>query len=268
MAGDWIKLETTTPDKPEVFQMADDLGIDPDEVLGKLIRVWIWADQQTFDGHAARVTETGLDRVSGVKGFAKSMRACAWLADSDVGLTFPNFDRHNGNTAKTRALALKRKQIERSKVSRAQRDKNAPIEKEKENNNKARTLRCAESDLAFAKEMFSKVREVAPKAKTPNFTKWANDIRLLREDGNTLAEIREVFAYANADREPNKGGFCWATNCKCPRTLRKQFAEIHTKMVSAKRTKSKRHTVPPDSSNEVRRRKAEIAAKRKQEAVA
>jgi len=39
MAGDWIKLEHTTPDKPEVFAMADTLGIDPDAVTGKLCRV-------------------------------------------------------------------------------------------------------------------------------------------------------------------------------------------------------------------------------------
>jgi hypothetical protein len=52
MAGDWIKFDTSTPDKPEVFEMAAELGIDPDAVVGKLLRVWKWFDQQTTDGNA------------------------------------------------------------------------------------------------------------------------------------------------------------------------------------------------------------------------
>jgi DNA replication protein DnaT len=51
MAGEWIKIQTVTPDKPEVFVIADRLGIDPDAVVGKLVRLWIWADQQTTDGN-------------------------------------------------------------------------------------------------------------------------------------------------------------------------------------------------------------------------
>ena len=30
MAGDWMKVEKVTPDKPEVDAIADQLGIDPD----------------------------------------------------------------------------------------------------------------------------------------------------------------------------------------------------------------------------------------------
>ena len=52
MAGDWIKFELTTMDKPEVCQIADVAGIDPDAVVGKLMRVWGWFDQQTEDGNA------------------------------------------------------------------------------------------------------------------------------------------------------------------------------------------------------------------------
>ena len=44
MAGDWLKFEKVTMDKPEVFEMAGILGIDPDAVVGKLLRVWSWFD--------------------------------------------------------------------------------------------------------------------------------------------------------------------------------------------------------------------------------
>lgn len=47
MAGDWIKFELTTLDKPEVCQIADAADIDPDAAVGKLMRVWGWFDQQT-----------------------------------------------------------------------------------------------------------------------------------------------------------------------------------------------------------------------------
>lgn len=114
MAGDWIKVETTMPDKPEIFQMAEHLGIDPDAVAGKLLRVWIWADQQTVDGNAPSVTKALLDRSTGVTGFTEAMIACGWLLKEGGGYAFPNFDRHNGKTAKRRAQNAKRVQAHRA----------------------------------------------------------------------------------------------------------------------------------------------------------
>jgi hypothetical protein len=104
----WIKLDHTTQDKPEVFLMADRLGIDPDAVLGKLVRVWVWADQQTTDGNAPSVTSSLLDRITGVSGFAAALQQVGWLTNSDDGLIFPNFTRHNGQTSKARALTAQR----------------------------------------------------------------------------------------------------------------------------------------------------------------
>jgi hypothetical protein len=116
MAGDWIKLEIATSDKPEVWQIAESLGIDPDAVVGKLIRVWAWFDQQTLDGNAkgnaASVTKSAtmalLDRKVGVTGFCAAMVSVGWMLEDGVAVTLPNFDRHNGKTAKTRALTAKR----------------------------------------------------------------------------------------------------------------------------------------------------------------
>ncbi len=45
MAGDWIKFEHATPRKPEVFQIAADLGIDTDTTVGLLIRFWVWVSE-------------------------------------------------------------------------------------------------------------------------------------------------------------------------------------------------------------------------------
>ncbi len=116
MAGDWIKFETATSDKPEVWAMAQSLGIDADAVVGKLLRVWAWFDQQTQEGNAvgngasvtSSVTKALLDRRVGVSGFCDSMILSGWMADDGHSLTLPNFDRHNGKTAKTRAMTAKR----------------------------------------------------------------------------------------------------------------------------------------------------------------
>lgn len=108
MAGDWLKVEICTPDKAEVFAMAEALGIDADAVVGKLFRVWAWFDQHTEKGNAASVTTSLIDRCASMPGFANAMLAVGWMTQGHRGLELPNFDRHNGKTAKTRALTAKR----------------------------------------------------------------------------------------------------------------------------------------------------------------
>lgn len=108
MAGDWLKVEKITPDKPEIEQIAAILDMDPDAVFGKCFRVWRWFDDHTEDGNAPRVTTTSIDRRVGVPGFAAAMKEARWLEEVEGGLSLVNFDRHNGETSKGRALTAKR----------------------------------------------------------------------------------------------------------------------------------------------------------------
>lgn len=116
MAGDWIKFEIATSDKQEVWAMAQNLGIDADAVVGKLLRVWAWFDQQTQDGNAigngasvtTGVTKALLDRRVGVTGFCDAMIEVGWMVDDGKGVSLPKFDIHNGKTAKSRILTAKR----------------------------------------------------------------------------------------------------------------------------------------------------------------
>lgn len=108
MAGDWIKVEHTTPDKPEVVKLAGILGIDQDAVVGKLLRLWIWADQQSVSGNAITVTNSFLDRLVFCPGFAAGLVKVGWLNGREGLLSIPNFDRHNGQTAKNRANTNRR----------------------------------------------------------------------------------------------------------------------------------------------------------------
>ncbi|MDN0113180.1 hypothetical protein [Yersinia intermedia] len=112
MASSWIKVEVITPDKPEIFQLAEILNIDPDTVLGKLIRVWVWADQQTIDGNAdgnaVSVTRIGIDRITFMSGFADALITVGWLKHDSGKMYFPDFDRHNGKGSKKRAVTSRR----------------------------------------------------------------------------------------------------------------------------------------------------------------
>ena len=129
MAGDWIKFEVSTSDKPEVWAIADRLGIDADSVVGKLLRVWSWFDQHTQEGNAngnggsvtssvtQNVTKALLDRRVGVSGFCDAMISVGWMEDFGHSVRLPNFDRHNGKTAKTRAMTAKRVATHKTKTN-------------------------------------------------------------------------------------------------------------------------------------------------------
>jgi hypothetical protein len=116
MAINWIKIEETTPDKPEVFAITAEMQwTDPDLTVGKLIRLWRWFDQHTRNGYAPGVTEFVLDGVCKAPGFAKALRHVGWLRITAKGAVLPHFDLHNGRTAKQRALSRNRMTVMRAK---------------------------------------------------------------------------------------------------------------------------------------------------------
>lgn len=104
----WMKIDLELPDKPEVHAIASMLNIDPDAVVGKLIRVWQWFDKHTTDGNAYGVTFSLPDRISNVTGFGEAMSFVGWLEQRDKTLVMPKFDRHTSESAKARALTAKR----------------------------------------------------------------------------------------------------------------------------------------------------------------
>jgi len=118
--ADWIKIRVCLPDEPEVIAISNECGISEDEVVGKLVRLWGWADQHlSRNGHAQSVTRNWLDRYVRRDGFADAMVTAGWLRIADDGIEFPDFDKHNTQTGKERALALRRKHRERESESRS-----------------------------------------------------------------------------------------------------------------------------------------------------
>jgi len=108
MAGDWIKMRTDLADDPAVIAVASNLSLEEDVVVGKLHRLWSWANRHTADGNAPGVTYDWLDRYIGVTGLCEALEAVGWMDSDGASVTIPNFERHNSQSAKRRALTAKR----------------------------------------------------------------------------------------------------------------------------------------------------------------
>ena len=134
MAGDWIKFQIDTPDKPEVLAIASRLNIDPDAVVGKLIRIWSWFDKHTVDGNAESVTISFLDRLTGVTGFGEQMIFVGWIEQNGSILKMVNFEFHNGKSAKSRALGKDRQQKHRKNSNDVSVTKALPEKRREEKN--------------------------------------------------------------------------------------------------------------------------------------
>lgn len=113
MAGDWIKMRVDLGDDPAVVRIASGLDMSEDEVVGKLHRLWSWADRHTTDGTAPAITPKWVDRYVGCAGFAEAMVKSSWISFSEDGVLFPHFDRHNGDSAKRRGEAAIRQRLSR-----------------------------------------------------------------------------------------------------------------------------------------------------------
>jgi hypothetical protein len=136
MAGEWLKMRHDLADDPAVIRLADMVQLDDDAVIGKLFRLWSWADRHTHDGHADGIGISWVDRLAKCHGFGAALVRVGWLAETGEGLSFPRFDRHCSDTAKTRALDAKRKSASRScpdsvrNLSGSQPDRNRTREEE------------------------------------------------------------------------------------------------------------------------------------------
>lgn len=113
MAGDWIKIRIDLTDDPNVFIMSDILSLDCPTVVGHLVMFWSWMDRHTANGQSLRLTESVIDKRVGVPGFASALRNVGWLEGDDMSLSIPKFDRHNGGSAKARALEAEAKRLRR-----------------------------------------------------------------------------------------------------------------------------------------------------------
>lgn len=118
MSQAWIKIEIITLDKIEVARIATALGMDHYAVMGRLIRLWGYFDQHSLDGHIEGIDASIIDHLVGHPGFCAQLANVGWMTVEGAGVTLPNFHRHNGDTAKSRALTARRTEKYREKKAR------------------------------------------------------------------------------------------------------------------------------------------------------
>jgi len=81
----------------------------------------------------------------------------------------------------------------------------------------------SDDDVILSKFIFSKIQEMNPNHKEPNFDKWADAIRLMRErDKRSHKDIQDLFIWANNDD-------FWADNILSPSKLREQWDKLTIK---------------------------------------
>lgn len=112
MSG-WIKMGTGLRRHPKIVRMASALRADKLRVIGGLHAVWCVFDEHSPDGLLEGYTLAAMDEEIGWKGFSRAMQDIGWLVESESGLEAPEYDEHNGASAKRRALDAKRKSSER-----------------------------------------------------------------------------------------------------------------------------------------------------------
>lgn len=123
----WVKVEYYTPEKPELHQAAARLNRDIRVVFYHWFKLLVWADANVSeDGIAHGMTLSALSKVAGLDGLAECLCEVGWLTQRDQGVALRNWGRHNGSSAKSRALAQRRQAKKRhasvTQMSRYERD--------------------------------------------------------------------------------------------------------------------------------------------------
>ncbi|SEO63851.1 hypothetical protein SAMN02800692_1540 [Luteibacter sp. UNC138MFCol5.1] len=120
MAGDWIKMRSDLFTHPKVVRMASALKADRLRVVGGLMSVWCLFDAHSADGKIEGYDFGTVDELLNWPGFAASMSAVNWLAQDGESLVLPDFDKHNGQSAKRRAQDADRKrEVRKTSASNA-----------------------------------------------------------------------------------------------------------------------------------------------------
>lgn len=114
---DWIKVCKNTPDKPAIRHAARVCGVSADVAFTAWFRLWTWFDSATADGVMPLTTVDDLDDVARVPGIAAAFAEAGWLElHQPSGVTVMGWDKHNGKSAKKRAIDAARKREKRANV--------------------------------------------------------------------------------------------------------------------------------------------------------
>ena len=111
MANEWIKVEKNTPEKPEIRHISRACNVSPGMAFAAWFRLWSYFDSETADGEVKFLTPTDCDAIARLPGIGMALsidHGCGWIVFHQSGATIVNWDRHNGKSAKKRAMTNRR----------------------------------------------------------------------------------------------------------------------------------------------------------------
>ena len=115
MSSHWIKIEKSTPDKPEIRTAARICGVGRQDAFLAFFLLWSYFDTHCEDGFLPGLTLEDIDEMAGLTGFGRAMVSVGWLLADPTGVIVVNWDRHNGKSAKARAQTMRRVQTHRAR---------------------------------------------------------------------------------------------------------------------------------------------------------
>lgn len=166
MAGDWIKMRTDLFTHPKVVRISSALKADTLRTVGGLMSVWSLFDAHSIDGSLEGYSTQTLDDHLRFPGFSAAMVSVNWLDETDEGLVLPEFDTHNGASAKRRAQDADRKK-EARKASAPEADKKRTREEKRREDIKPSTSHPG------ANEKFAMRLDWTPSPHMPDLAKQA-----------------------------------------------------------------------------------------------
>lgn len=114
MAVEWIKMtKSLLEGKPEVRKLCRILKQDKFSIIGRLFAFWSWVDTHFTSVDVIDATKDDIDDITDLDGFADALVKVGWLCGRESRYTIPNLDRHNGQTARARALEAEARRIRR-----------------------------------------------------------------------------------------------------------------------------------------------------------
>lgn len=102
MAGERMFMRTDLDTDPRVLRVAFELKIDLDLVIGKLWRLWSFADRNTEDGVLHLMLPEMLDTQLSCPGLCGALCAVGWLIVDNDAITIPRFTEYHGRSARKR----------------------------------------------------------------------------------------------------------------------------------------------------------------------
>jgi hypothetical protein len=210
MAGDWIKIRIDLPDDPKVFQMSEELSLECRTLVGHLCEFWGWMDKHTVDGRGLKLSDSIIDRKVGVDGFSQALRNVEWLTGENGSLELPNFLRHNGLSAKARALEAEAKRLRRLDKSVGQvSDKKAPKSQTREEKNRIEKSKDKKKNIK--KKSVSRATKLKDDfLLTDHRLNLANTYWTERDRPDLAARAQEIFdAFTNHAKANGKSYVDW-----------------------------------------------------------